>query len=527
MTDFVQTYMKIKNSLVTISADDGVTTSSSSGFITNVNNKNYIITTAHSVMKDISLWGIESVLFSDDGAENCDTYIEQKDLSIPAGTKKIIFRFIPDSYQSRVYINNVKIKTDDKEIYSNSFSQELDGKWTKDQGIDWKLESFKGKFLSKALTISDFENSDDTIGTINLNLDIKEDSYISLSYKISCDRGLLIVGYCSDECNSRVVDKLYGTYNGEVHSLKVIGLDGRGDIAICLPDDGTLLDKLKYIPINTNSRAIPIASPIAVVGNPLSLDPSSISTGVVRDNKFNSQSSEIVESILTSAPSFPGNSGCPYVLNNCTVGGLLAWGMSDNDSTLNGGPSASILNHVLRDLVCRNYSHGYNEYQKAYTGLNLYGVDANIISQLGLPMYGKNPTYKPGGYVVLSLGDDSPFKNVLNQLDVIMSIYESGKYYTVKSLGSFQGQSSMSELTWFIKPTSKVNVKILRFDQNTSSWNLKEIKNVQLTNFPLNKDIPYGNTLKNSDLREPIINITRNKKNGEKIQKKYKVSKYI
>lgn len=524
MTDFINTYQKIKNSLVTISTDDGLSLSSSSGFIVNHKGENYIVTTAHSVMKDISIWGMDQVLYVDDASDQCDNYVSIKDLSLPAGKQKLILRFIPNDYDSRIFFDKITIFDENGTVFEDSFSSTIKPDWSFSSNINWILKGGKGKFLSKAITIDDFQNASNRIANLYLDLDLTESASLSLNYKINCARGIFIIGVCSGGCDSRIAEYINGTYGDEIHPLRVIALDGRGDIAVCVPDDNSSLKSLKPIPLATVIPAI--ASPIATVGNPLAMDPCSISTGVVRDNKFNPQSSQLVESLLTSSPSFVGNSGCPYITLDGKVAGMLAWGMTETDSTFNGGPTVNVIRRVLNSIKRDDFI----DYPKAYTGLNLYGIDANIISQLSLPMYGTKPKYKPAGYLVTSIETDSPLRSVIKDFDVLMQIQESGKPSTSKKLGSFQGQSSIAELTWTISPASKVDIMLLRFNQDKNQWDELLLTQQQLTSYPLEKDIPYSSTLMKIDKhsnKEPLITVLKTLKNRSTYQARYKMSKEI
>lgn len=528
MTDFSQTYAQVQPAIVCITADTGAGLAESSGFVVSANQRNYIMTAAHSVLLDNSFWGMDAVLLTDDGSQGCGNY-RSSSLDLPAGISAISFRFIAQSATTAagVYLDNVRIKGSST-TFKDGFGgrgQQFGVEWSQGAGAAWSLAKYKGKNFSTAARSNELEQ----LSTLMLNVATAEEATLHFDYKLDCEAGTFIVGYCTgNNCDNRVSRNITAYYNGSIHPLRVVGLDGKGDIALCYPTDGSNLDSLTALPLVADSRSVPIATPVAVVGNPLGIDPQSVATGVIRDNKYSLPIPQNVEAVFTCLSGYAGNSGSPYVLNNGQVVGMLTFGLGV-DSTLNGGPSARILQRVLQELAPRLNVEQVApvEFQKAYLGLNLYGVDLSVVQQLSLPMTGAAPLISPGGFVVLGLEEDSPLQAALQPLDVILTLRETGNAASAVRLGTFPGQSAPSEVTWFMPANGRVDLDVLRFDQERGTWTPVRVTAVLLQPWPVAKDVPLGATMSHKDDNQKAVVKLTQRVDGQPRERYYRLNPYI
>ena len=439
--DFVNAYRVAAPAAVWLHSDIGSGLADSSGFIVTLGNSNYILTTAHSILRAREALGFSKVLGVFTGQGQSDS------LPLPEGVTEVIFRVVGPggAVLTKVTINRTRINK---------------------------------------ITLA--PNSEARLKPPGPGL-------LTFDYKVEPD-STLYVGYCDDEavCGSPLAFSILGYYQGQAQELRVLGYDGKGDIAVLVPVTGTLSGP--GLQLHSDQRTIPIGTPIALVGNPLAVDASSISVGTLRDNNYVLPTGEIVEGLLTSVADFAGNSGSPYLLASGVVIGLNTYGLaSDEGSTLNGGPGSRVLQRVLTSIVQRTTSHptvGLVRYEKAYLGLEYVAVDLGIIKLLQLPMIGG--PIAPGGLVVTKVAADSPLRDVLMIGDILLTISVVGAGPPLP-LGRFPGQVNPSALTWFISPTSSVVFMALRYDG--VRWVPGQTPATALINFPVTADIPFGPTV--------------------------------
>jgi hypothetical protein len=535
-TDFTTSYAQTAGAMVCLYADVGTAVAESSGFIARVQDRNYIITAAHAILLDRSVWGMENILLYDDGSKGCDAWKNSGQLSLPKGVQNLVFRYVgANDLTKGVFLDNVSLKDSTGVIFKDSFSGDgtFGSQWANEMGVPWTIVKYKGRALTAAARSGDLASGTDDISTLVLKVTTSETTTLKFDYKLDCGGGALVVGYCTSNHCGRLSPNIQGYYGQRVHPLRVVGLDGKGDIAMLLPADDSTLDDFTGLTILANNKTVPIASPIAVIGNPLGIDSQSIATGVLRDNNYVLATAQVVESILTSIADFPGNSGSPYVLLDGTVVGINTYGLASDaggESTLNGGPGAMLLSRVLNTLAGQITEDQVAEYQKAYLGLQLVGVDINVMTQLGLPMKGSTPLFPPGGFVVIAVEGDSPLSEQVHQLDVILTLEQSGQPSTRRKLGVFQGQSNPSEVTWYMPATGQVDIELLRFDLVQGVWALVQLANVTLAPFPVTRDVPLGPSMSykpNNSAPRPYAKVAHRHANGKVVQRQYSLSKAI
>ena len=164
-----------------------------------------------------------------------------------------------------------------------------------------------------------------------------------------------------------------------------IYVDGAADFAMMKLPGFTKQEFLPWGSISTTGNG----SRCFVVGNPLGVDTQSISDGVVRDNKYTRSMAVATESVLISAPVYPGNSGSPIVTERCEVIGIVSFqetfvreGVKIPADTLVGGTSSRLLKGVA-DWIIANEA---NYTAKGWLGVDAwYPLDAFHAKDLGLP----------------------------------------------------------------------------------------------------------------------------------------------
>lgn len=453
----------------------------------------------------------------------------------------------------------------------------LHAKWSAVEGPSWYAVRYQGKDLGNALRVDEQAVQRGLSSMMELQLPLDEPATLQFDYKLEARAGTLVVGYrlatppvggrerarAADSVSSvtpqspasRISRRISAYLGGEIHPVDVIGLDGKGDIAIGLVADRAQLDLLPALPFVADSRRIPIATPIATIGNPLSIDAESVAVGVLRDNRYSLPTPLTAEAILTCVSGHGGDSGGPYLLQDGNVAGMLTFGYGGTDaSTLNGGPSARVLRHVLDTIVARytgsDRPPGYIEYQKPYLGLELFAVDLSVIRELDLPMVGSAPAVPPSGYIVMNIADDSPFAGKVQQLDVLLALTPdrptTGDVATGSSrkdkkgagegvvsaeapddrfpVGNFPGQSSPAALTWYLDPRQSITLELRRFEQATGEWAPVCVGPVPLIPFPPAKDVPLGRLLSQRQPHALLHVPLAMKVSGDVTRRRYAVS---
>ena len=148
-------------------------------------------------------------------------------------------------------------------------------------------------------------------------------------------------------------------------------------------------------------------------GNPGGMDEDSLSRGVVRDSHYVLTTSYyFADAIYISAPGIAGNSGSPILNDDGKIIGMFMFGHNGNE-TFNGGPNLTTLNNSFAVLKTEiDYK------DKKYLGFNW--TIPTPFSLANHYTYGRFPNK---GVIVSSVDTTkSPFKNVLNTNDLLLSI---------------------------------------------------------------------------------------------------------
>lgn len=277
---------------------------------------------------------------------------------------------------------------------------------------------------------------------------------------------------------------------------KLIGFDITADIAVLEPisyelnqQDGFTLKNHPYLTFGTSSTTL-IGEECVIIGNPLGIDPFSISNGIVRDNKF--VFNHPIESMLISASAWSGNSGSPIINRLGKVIGMVGYSI-DNASTMIGGPTQFMMEEIINRIISSNS----NYITKGYLGIKTFSpiTDAemaNLRVQNQQFLNGNNDILK--GIVVKSTD-----QNMMSQIPLLVNdiITEIHNPITNKSLilGNLTNQYHFSRMTWFMQPGQQVTLKIVRPSTNTIfSTSVTLLQYPENVFFPNNLSIDINNT---------------------------------
>lgn len=152
-----------------------------------------------------------------------------------------------------------------------------------------------------------------------------------------------------------------------------------------------------------------------VCGNPAGLDNDSLTMGIVRDPHFALVSGVFMaDAIHISAPGVGGNSGSPILNTRGHIVGLFTFGYNTTGETFNGGPSLSVLRHVLPTLALGQDARAIKKY---------LGLDWTAPNAFALKSYYTTTSFPNQGMVVNTIDTThSPFKSVLQSGDLLLSL---------------------------------------------------------------------------------------------------------
>jgi hypothetical protein len=130
---------------------------------------------------------------------------------------------------------------------------------------------------------------------------------------------------------------------------RIVGFDGTSDVGLVKVIDSTSWTKQKYLTW-ANSRDEAITGKCYVLGNPGGYDLTSVSMGIIRDNKYNGDFYALPESVLTDSAGLPGNSGGPIVNKDGAAIGIYgyAYGSSGN---FGGGTAQYLAKNIINRIM--------------------------------------------------------------------------------------------------------------------------------------------------------------------------------
>ena len=323
-----------------------------------------------------------------------------------------------------------------------------------------------------------------------------------------------------------LVNNINQTNTNKYIKCRIIGVDGAADIAVLEPLDNNYINNQPLLEWG-NSRLVENGQTCYVMGDPLGMDVTSICSGIIRDNKYvDSDGVTVVESILTDAPIYSGNSGGPIIDNNNKVIGMYSWSTNSGSGAgcLGGGVNQYILEPVVETIIKyrRNYiksSLGFtwSNPQKALKELNISNKNHYIGSDSikdadGLYIYKSNAM---GDYYNIIAADIPNGLDASNTISCILlksiRVVKMNKVYQIENnpievnmeinVGVMDNHFSPTSITWFLSPNDEIELKykIVSYfnDLTYSVWmpqdnNIIHSKIIKVHEFSSNDDIPLN-----------------------------------
>jgi S1-C subfamily serine protease len=287
-----------------------------------------------------------------------------------------------------------------------------------------------------------------------------------------------------------VVSNLNGSPgNNRQLSCKIYAIDPVADVALLKLDEN--LTKKQHCVEWGVSDELQIGDPCYIIGNPLGTDFCSVSSGVVRDNRYVcAYNSGSVESLYTTVSTLPGNSGSP-VFNKCgKLVGISTWVSTKNAilrPNFSGGPNQTVLQKVFEKLAL--YGDLY-KHHKAFVGIS----DATVLPGLmHIRLKAKYPAFAQSkwvthasGIVVREVYPQSPadLKGIKAD-DIFLSLENVTDKFKIV-LGCCDQESSPSRLLCQKEPGEVVRFEVLRPSTGTTFF-----CDIELTVFPTKENRVY------------------------------------
>ena len=280
-----------------------------------------------------------------------------------------------------------------------------------------------------------------------------------------------------------------------------------------------------------NSRNIQNGELCYIMGDPLGIDVNSISSGIVRDNKYvDSDGITVIESILTDAPAYSGNSGSPIVDSNNKVIGMYTWNTDGTNSVgcLGGGVSQYILEPVVETIIQyeRNFvkssigiswSSPHKALKELSAGNNNYYIGTNNIKDAeGLYVYSSSNNtdfYKyiskdiPPELTSYDINDNVYACVLLKTIKVVKmnnqlsTVNNPIKENTLINLGVMDNHFAPTSITWFLNPGDEIELQykiVSYYNKNTQSgWlpsnnEIIHTKSIKVHEFDNSSDKPLN-----------------------------------
>lgn len=259
-----------------------------------------------------------------------------------------------------------------------------------------------------------------------------------------------------------VITNFNGTGKTHVVECDIIGVDGSGDLAVVKVKPEYGLNNQRYVKWGKSTKVKP-GDECYVIGDPLSLDIQSISSGAVRDPKFvDTTGAQVLESIWVAASGFSGNSGSPIFDANGEVIGVYTFGPSQSVTddegnrigsvgaeTLGGGATQRMAQFVVEKIL--EIQDNYCTYRGQ---LGISGVpplsNSNVLSYPSL--WGTQFDFK-GQFASSFLDDTLPDAGVPENA-LITEV-------NGKKCGMILGQTSLTTAYWHLPVGSSVTLKYI------------------------------------------------------------------
>ena len=260
-------------------------------------------------------------------------------------------------------------------------------------------------------------------------------------------------------------------------NLRVMGYDKISDVAL-IQVVGSNYPRLSVV----NSRTgVSIGETVSIVGYPSAFDVQSVTRGVVRDNKSQA-ASDLMESVMTDASIYGGNSGGPMLNNSGAWMGILSWGITGEEN-LNGGVASYLAQPILQYYL-DNFTGSVVSYPKGYLGISTIEINATNAVILGL-------TSVQGFYVNALDGFVSPAKFAIG--DIIWSIEST-------PVGILNDQSPLFTEIQLRPPGTTINIGY----RPSGSYGSLLTKSVTLSSFNPARDFQFS-TYRRTPVPNPFL----------------------
>ena len=217
-----------------------------------------------------------------------------------------------------------------------------------------------------------------------------------------------------------------------------------------------------------DSDATPPGSPCYVIGNPLGGDFASMSSGIVRDNKYiGTFDGGAVESMYCSAPIAGGNSGSPILDARGDVIGMSCWVSNSRGAPLEnfvGGANQTMLARIVERL--RSSAPEHIGYLGVSSACLVAGVTLSSLRDK-FPEFAYGGNDKPTGIYFKAL--DGVTQSAIPGSRLVHAGVKAGDILLSIdgiSVGAFDEEYSPTRITWFAEPGSDLSCTLLRPSEN-------------------------------------------------------------
>ncbi len=229
------------------------------------------------------------------------------------------------------------------------------------------------------------------------------------------------------------------------------------------------------------SNCVRIGTKIGVIGNPRGANHVGLATGIISDNKWTlTPGITTIETILTSALAFSGNSGSPIFDEYEGVLGIHTFSINDIDGNplfgFGGGTSQYIAEPSTNFMI----KHRKDYDQKGYLGVR---VEASLLAFVWRQIVTAAPNFTKvsdgNGFLIYKVDREhvSVGKGILyaqprplQQFDVLTALRVKGCKRWVKLGNDGERLFPTSHVTWLNPEGTEVEVEYIRLGENKVSY---------------------------------------------------------